>query len=83
MPLQIEQFIESIFPTQDPKKIALTQVQNTNAESVNTMDTGETTFLVASVLGVLFVIGGLMVGISVRHNNFRVVGLLVHMLTAV
>lgn len=47
------------------------------------METGETTFLVLSMLGVLFVIGGLMVGISVRHNNFRMVGFLVHMLTLV
>lgn len=83
MPLQIEQFIESIFPTQDPKKIALAQAQNSNQAAANTTDNGDTTFLVLSMIGVLFVMGGLMVGISVRHHNLRVVGLLVHMLTAV
>ncbi|KAK3484656.1 isoprenoid synthase domain-containing protein [Neurospora hispaniola] len=62
---KIEQFIESIFPTQDPKKIALAQAQNSNQAAANTTDNGDTTFLVLSMIGVLFVMGGLMVGISI------------------
>lgn len=58
---QIEQFIESIFPTQDPKKIAAGQaVANANNEMPG-MDTGEAIMLVLSALSTLVLIGLLMV----------------------
>ncbi|KAK3320182.1 farnesyl-diphosphate farnesyl transferase [Cercophora scortea] len=58
---KIEQFIESIFPTQDPKKIAAGKAQqNPDAQ----MDTGEAFLLIMAVLLVLGAMGALMVGIA-------------------
>ncbi|KAK3940021.1 isoprenoid synthase domain-containing protein [Diplogelasinospora grovesii] len=59
---KIEQFIESIFPTQDPKKIAA-GVKNANPATKDPgMDTSEALFLILAVLVVLGLVGGLMVG---------------------
>ncbi len=55
---QIEQFIESIFPTQDPKKIAAGQEA---AKGQPGMDTVEAFFLILSALSTLVLIGLLMV----------------------
>ncbi|KAM7191133.1 putative squalene synthase [Naviculisporaceae sp. PSN 640] len=55
---KIEQFIETIFPTQDPKKIAV-QKQPTVEEP--SMDTKEAIFLILTILAVLGSVGGLMV----------------------
>ncbi|KAK3690145.1 farnesyl-diphosphate farnesyl transferase [Podospora appendiculata] len=58
---KIEQFIESIFPTQDPKKIAAGKAkENPDAQ----MDTGEAFLLIMAVLLVLGAMGALMVGIA-------------------
>ncbi|KAK0610557.1 isoprenoid synthase domain-containing protein [Bombardia bombarda] len=61
---KIEQFIESIFPTQDPKKIAAGQVAATGPDKEPVMDTLEAFYLICSVLSVLFLIGGMMVGVA-------------------
>ncbi|KAI0126696.1 farnesyl-diphosphate farnesyl transferase [Xylariales sp. AK1849] len=58
---KIEQFIETLFPTQNPKKAAL--VQNV-AQNEDKMDPWEGFVLVASVLFVLVVISGIMIGIA-------------------
>ncbi|KAK3322035.1 farnesyl-diphosphate farnesyl transferase [Apodospora peruviana] len=60
---KIEQFIESIFPTQDPKKITAAQAAQKAGEEP-TMDTKEAFFLILAVLGVLGLVGGLMVGVA-------------------
>lgn len=56
---QIEQFIESIFPTQDIKK--LEAEKNATRTPTPSMETSEAVFLILAVLGVLLLIGGLMV----------------------
>lgn len=63
---QVEQFIESIFPTQDPKKLAL--LQKTEADVPDEIKAAEDSttsadifFLALAVIGTLFVISGLMV----------------------
>ncbi|KAK0713891.1 isoprenoid synthase domain-containing protein [Lasiosphaeria miniovina] len=61
---KIEQFIESIFPTQDPKMIAAGRSMNANATKEPSMDTGEALLLVAACFAVLFLVGGLMIGIA-------------------
>ncbi|KAM7191907.1 putative squalene synthase [Rhypophila sp. PSN 637] len=58
---KIEQFIETIFPTQDPKKPGV-QKQPTVEEP--SMDTKEALFLILTILAVLGTVGGLMVGIA-------------------
>ncbi|KAI1849077.1 hypothetical protein JX266_005038 [Neoarthrinium moseri] len=58
---KIEQFIETLFPTQDPKKIALVQ-KNSNSEDEEKMDPWEGLILVGSVLLALFLISALMIG---------------------
>jgi farnesyl-diphosphate farnesyltransferase len=57
--LQIEQFIETLFPKQDPKKLALTQSQKENKEPG--MDAGEAAVLFGVVIAALVCISGLMV----------------------
>ncbi|KAL1851297.1 hypothetical protein VTK73DRAFT_9462 [Phialemonium thermophilum] len=60
---KIEQFIESIFPTQDPKTIAAGQAPNAGAQNDQPgMDSREAFTLVLAVIGVLLLMGGLMVG---------------------
>ncbi|KAK3367499.1 isoprenoid synthase domain-containing protein [Podospora didyma] len=59
---KIEQFIESIFPTQDPKKIAAGITANQNEEP--TIATSEAILLVVACLSVLFLIGGGMIGLA-------------------
>lgn len=60
--LQIEQFIETLFPKQDPKKLALTQSQKENKEPG--MDAGEAVVLFGVVIAALVCISGLMVRIN-------------------
>lgn len=55
---QIEQFIETIFPTQDPKKAAAGNPPEAG------MTASETFFLITAALTSLFLIGGMMVSIS-------------------
>lgn len=60
---QIEQFIETIFPTQNIKEIAASEEQKKKMRrEQGAMDSTETLFLVGTVLFVLFLVGGLMVG---------------------
>ncbi|KAK0648863.1 farnesyl-diphosphate farnesyl transferase [Cercophora newfieldiana] len=57
---KIEQFIESIFPSQDPKKFVLNST-NFDDQPENGMTAAETCFLVSAALIALFLIGGMMV----------------------
>jgi farnesyl-diphosphate farnesyltransferase len=59
LPLQIEQFIETLFPRQDSKK--LTKEAQEKQRQEPTMSTGETAILIAVVLGVLLTMTGVMV----------------------
>ncbi|KAK4246494.1 farnesyl-diphosphate farnesyl transferase [Corynascus novoguineensis] len=59
---KIEQFIESIFPTQDPKKIAAARAQNEEEEP--SMAGGEAVVLVLSAIATMVFIGLLMVGMA-------------------
>ncbi|RFU78720.1 squalene synthase [Trichoderma arundinaceum] len=59
---KIEQFIEGLFPKQDPKK--LTQEAKEKQKQEPTMTTGETAIMIAVVLGVLLTMTGIMVGIA-------------------
>lgn len=54
-----EQFIETLFPSQDPKKAAL--LQGVKKEQDN-MDFWESLMLIGAVLLVLFLISGMMIG---------------------
>ncbi|KAJ9150333.1 Farnesyl-diphosphate farnesyl transferase [Pleurostoma richardsiae] len=60
---KIEQFIEGIFPTQNIKEITAAQELKKKEEGPG-MDTSETLFLILAVLIVLFVVGGLMIGLA-------------------
>ncbi|TPX15248.1 uncharacterized protein E0L32_004525 [Thyridium curvatum] len=58
---KIEQFIESVFPTQDIKKIhAAQKAKDGSGES--SMDIGEAAMLIGAVLAALLLIGGMMIG---------------------
>ncbi|KAK4229214.1 isoprenoid synthase domain-containing protein [Podospora fimiseda] len=57
---KIEQFIESIFPTQDPKQIKAAK----EAEVQPTMDSLEAFYLICSAVSVLLLLGGAMVCIA-------------------
>ncbi|KAI9640371.1 bifunctional farnesyl-diphosphate farnesyltransferase/squalene synthase [Ciborinia camelliae] len=64
---KIEQFIESIFPTQDPKAIALQQAGETSVtEKKSAAEEAEAKkdvfYLMFAVLGTLLLISGLMIG---------------------
>jgi len=60
---KIEQFIESIFPRQDPNRSATVNAAAAYEEQQeNGMTMGESLFLVGAALVSLFFIGGLMVG---------------------
>ena len=59
---QIEQFIESIFPTQDPKKVAAVVAANRPPAEEHNLETKEAIFLILTILGVLGAVGGVMVG---------------------
>ena len=56
---QIEQFIETLFPRQDPKKLA--QEARAKQTQEPTMSAGETAIMVGVVLAVLLTMTGLMV----------------------
>ncbi|RKU41310.1 terpene cyclase [Coniochaeta pulveracea] len=56
-----EQFIETLFPQQDPTKLAHDGKPGELAQQPN-MQVSEAFFLLAAVLGVLFLVGGLMIG---------------------
>ncbi|KAF4466550.1 squalene synthase [Fusarium albosuccineum] len=57
---KIEQFIETLFPRQDPKKLTLENSQRQNKEP--TMDPGEAVVLFGVVIVSLLCISGLMIG---------------------
>jgi len=60
----VEQFIESIYPTQDPKAIALrykTEAAASEPKEVVSESNKETIFLLLAVVGTLFVISAMMV----------------------
>ncbi|KAK3989726.1 isoprenoid synthase domain-containing protein [Cladorrhinum sp. PSN332] len=57
---KIEQFIESIFPTQDPKKIKAAK----EVEVEPQMDSMEAFYLICSAVSILLLLGGLMVGVA-------------------
>ncbi|OBT62167.1 hypothetical protein VE03_08378 [Pseudogymnoascus sp. 23342-1-I1] len=60
---KIEQFIESIFPSQDPKAATLAVTDPTAEEAAQkTEATQDVVYLMAAVLGTLFVISFLMIG---------------------
>ncbi|KAL2163625.1 hypothetical protein VTH06DRAFT_5683 [Thermothelomyces fergusii] len=59
---KIEQFIESIFPTQDPKKAAVAAIQD--GEKEPSMNNGEALLLVGSAIATMILIGLLMVGLA-------------------
>ncbi|PTB68792.1 squalene synthase [Trichoderma citrinoviride] len=59
---KIEQFIETLFPRQDPKKLA--QEARAKQTQEPTMSAGETAIMVGVVLAVLLTMTGLMVGIA-------------------
>ncbi|KAF7549956.1 hypothetical protein G7046_g8169 [Stylonectria norvegica] len=56
---KIEQFIETLFPKQDPKKLALEKKADPKEPS---MDVGEGVVLFAVVIGSLLLISGIMIG---------------------
>ncbi|KAK1247237.1 hypothetical protein MKX07_002146 [Trichoderma sp. CBMAI-0711] len=59
---KIEQFIETLFPRQDPKK--LSQEARAKQTQEPTMSTSETAIMIGVVLAVLLTMTGLMVGIA-------------------
>jgi farnesyl-diphosphate farnesyltransferase len=64
--LQIEQFIESIYPTQDPKTMAIKYGAELGADAQKKKEeeaasSWEVFYLLAAVLGTLFFVGGCMV----------------------
>ncbi|KAL7791280.1 isoprenoid synthase domain-containing protein [Trichoderma ceciliae] len=59
---KIEQFIETLFPKQDPKKLAQEAKEKQKQEP--SMSTSETFIMIAVVVGVLLTMTGLMVGIA-------------------
>ncbi|KAK4136276.1 farnesyl-diphosphate farnesyl transferase [Trichocladium antarcticum] len=58
---KIEQFIESIFPTQDPKKIAAAKLSSPAEPG---MDSKEAVYLVLSTVSILALMGLFMVGVA-------------------
>jgi len=59
MPCQIEQFIETLYPKQDPKKLTLENEQRQKKEP--TMDPGENLVMFGVVLLCLLFVSGIMV----------------------
>jgi farnesyl-diphosphate farnesyltransferase len=60
--LQIEQFIESIYPSQTPETAAEgRKVQRPAEPDQPSMSTSEAAFLLLAVVGILLIVGGLMV----------------------
>jgi farnesyl-diphosphate farnesyltransferase len=64
--LKVEQFIESIYPTQDPKALALVHAAELNAEQQKKKDADsasswEICYLLSAVMGTLVVVSGVMV----------------------
>ncbi|KAM0255101.1 hypothetical protein ACHAQJ_006105 [Trichoderma viride] len=59
---KIEQFIETLFPKQDPKKLAQEAAEKQKREP--SMTAGETATMIAVVLGVLLTMTGLMIGLA-------------------
>ncbi|KAH8734581.1 isoprenoid synthase domain-containing protein [Ilyonectria robusta] len=57
---KIEQFIETLFPRQDPKKLAVETKQKANDQP--TMDPGEAAVLFGVVIFALLAISGIMIG---------------------
>ncbi|TLD25264.1 hypothetical protein PspLS_05603 [Pyricularia sp. CBS 133598] len=70
---KIEQFIETIFPSQDPKVLELAQKDIKMSEKPG-MDTSEAVVLILAVLAMFVFLGGLMVGLAwlmgAHFNNF-------------
>lgn len=63
MTMQIEQFIERIFPTQDIKQLTAANKAKEGQQDPNAqMEAKETMILISAVLFVLVLVGGLMVG---------------------
>lgn len=63
MAIQIEQFIERIFPTQDIKQLtAANKAKEVQQDPNAQMEAKETMILISAVLFVLVLVGGLMVG---------------------
>ncbi|KAL7939699.1 farnesyl-diphosphate farnesyltransferase [Trichoderma chlorosporum] len=60
---KIEQFIETLFPKQDPKKLAQEAKEKQKVQEPG-LSAGETATMIAVVLGVLLTMTGLMVGIA-------------------
>jgi hypothetical protein len=60
---QTEQFIETLFPQQDPTKMARDGKPAELTEQPG-MQASEAFFLLAAVMGVLFLVGGLMVSFA-------------------
>jgi farnesyl-diphosphate farnesyltransferase len=63
---QIEQFIESIYPTQDPKALAAAQAEQPTVDENAAVEASkeakqDVMYLMVAVIGTLFVISGLMV----------------------
>ncbi|KAL1837146.1 hypothetical protein VTJ49DRAFT_4211 [Mycothermus thermophilus] len=58
---KIEQFIESIFPTQDPKKIAADRRHPNDQPGMDTMDA---IYLVMSCVAIMILVGVSMVGVA-------------------
>ncbi|KAH6657893.1 isoprenoid synthase domain-containing protein [Truncatella angustata] len=61
---KIEQFIETLFPSQDPKKATLVQQAANPSSQGDTTDPWEGFLLVISVLAILTLISGIMVGMA-------------------
>ncbi|KFZ00235.1 hypothetical protein V500_01120 [Pseudogymnoascus sp. VKM F-4518 (FW-2643)] len=60
---KIEQFIESIYPSQDPKAATLAVTEPTKEEAAQKAEaTTDVVYLMAAVLGTLFIISFLMIG---------------------
>lgn len=71
---KIEQFIETIFPSQDPKVLALEKKGGKSMDKQPAMDASEAFWLLAAVVGTLFLIGGSMVALAyffgARFDNY-------------
>lgn len=66
--LQIEQFIDTLYPRQDPKKLSIAAKQKENKEP--TMDPGEAAVLLGITIVTLFCISGIMVRNSLCSQSF-------------
>lgn len=58
---QLEQFIETLFPSQDVKHVKMLHAEQANQSSSSSGDFWESLMLVAAVVFVLLLVSGLMV----------------------